>query len=158
MKPQIVNAPSRKFVGMSEDMSLRDDKTVALFRRAMPHVKNVPNRINPDVFDIQFFSPRFNYETFSMVTEFTKWAAVEVDSLKIIPDPLLGLDLVAGKYAVFVHQGPADTFPTTLAQIYNEWLPVSGYQVDARAHLGVMPPGYLYDDPKSEEEIWIPIV
>ncbi|MET6990347.1 GyrI-like domain-containing protein [Sediminicola arcticus] len=33
--------------------------------------------------------------------------------------------LSAGLYAVFIHKGSASTFHSTLAHIYNDWLPNS---------------------------------
>lgn len=64
-----------------------------------------------------------------------------------------------GLYAVFVHIGTVKTFPQTMQEIYSKWIPESGYQLDVRPHLQIMKENYFGPlDPRSEEEVWVPII
>ncbi len=53
--------------------------------------------------------------------------------------------------------GPASKGPETYRNIFETWLPASGYVLDNRPHFAVMGEKYRNEDPDSEEEIWIPI-
>lgn len=88
---------------------------------------------------------------------FAKWAAVEVTNLDEIPEGMKSYIIEGGKYAVFVHHGPAIAFPRTMAFIFQQWFPNSGYVVDSREHFEILEEGYSPTDPDATEEIWIPI-
>lgn len=65
--------------------------------------------------------------------------------------------LPEGKYAVFIHKGPASTFMQTLTYIYETWLPESPYVIDDRPHFERLQEGYHPADAEAEEEVWVPI-
>jgi AraC family transcriptional regulator len=93
----------------------------------------------------------------SLTNVFDKWAAVAVSSLEAIPDGMESYTLQGGKYAVFIHKGPASAFPKTMQHIFVEWLPKSGFEIDDREHFEVLPEDYGRNDSEAEEEVWIPI-
>ena len=97
-------------------------------------------------------------QTFSPMTEFEKWAAIEVANIEEIPEGMEAYTLRGGQYAVFNHKGPTSAAPATFNYIYNVWLPQSGYKLDNRHHYERLGEKYLGPlDPESEEEIFIPI-
>ena len=83
---------------------------------------------------------------------------VEVTDFSDVPTGMEQFEMEGGKYAVFIHEGPAAAFPATLAAIFQEWLPSSGHQLDQRPHFECLDQNYRYDAPIAREEIWIPIV
>ncbi len=62
-----------------------------------------------------------------------------------------------GLYAIFIYKGPASEGPETYRYIFEIWLPESGYNLDNRPHFAVMGEKYRNNDPRSEEELWIPV-
>ncbi len=74
-----------------------------------------------------------------------------------IPDKMESYSLSGGKYAVFIHNGPVNTFPETMRYIFESWLPISEYEIDNREHFEILPENYNPMDPEAREEVWIPI-
>ncbi len=163
-KPKIVQPPDiqqtekKQVIGMYAEMSLAEDQTADLWRRFMPRRKEIEQSLSSDVYDIQVYPPGFRMDQFTPQTRFTKWVAVEVASWKHLPEGMEQLTLPGGIYAVFVHRGPAHTFPRTAQYIFGEWLPASGYELDDRPHFNLLSEDYLgLDHPDSEEEVWVPV-
>jgi AraC family transcriptional regulator len=87
---------------------------------------------------------------------FEKWGAAEVTSFSSMPEGMESYTLLGGKYAVFLHKGPAsDT--KIFRYIFGVWLPRSKWELDDREHFELLPPGYRPDDPNAEEEVWVPL-
>jgi AraC family transcriptional regulator len=82
---------------------------------------------------------------------------VEVSDASALPDALIPLPIEAQRYAVFNHRDSISTLRLTMAAIWTQWLPSSGY-VAANA-----PNFERYDekfDPVSGTgglEIWVPL-
>jgi len=96
-------------------------------------------------------------QPFTPETPFEKWAAVEVSDHSDIPPGMEPYTLQGGKYAVFVHRGPASSFAKTSNYIFGVWLPHATYELDSREHFELLGATYRPDDPDAEEEVWIPI-
>lgn len=143
---------------MSISMSLSDNKTYQLWSQFMPRRKEIERIISNDLYSVQVYDSDFLKGQFTPQTVFEKWAAVEVAQDCPIPLGMRALTIPGGRYAVFVHHGPATTFPATAQQIYGTWLPQSGYQLADKPHFEVMGEKYLgANHPDSEEEVWIPL-
>lgn len=156
MKPGIETLAPKKLIGMHRKMSLAQNMTVELWRSFMPRRTEVPDRTNSAYISMNIY-PETQEGMISPTTMFDKWAAVEVSSYGIIPDGMEAYTLRGGKYAVFIHKGPASAFPKTVQFIFAEWLPASEYELDNREHFEVLPEGYDRNDPDAEEEVWIPV-
>ncbi|WP_339628132.1 GyrI-like domain-containing protein [uncultured Maribacter sp.] len=156
MTPRIVELKSKKFVGLSEEMSLVDNKTFEVWKNFRQHSKKVPNKLSQDFISLQDY-PEDYFETFSPAKNFVKWACVEVDSFKEIPSGLGSLFLEGGLYAVFNFKGDAAKAQAFFQYIYGKWIPNSNYILDHRPHFEVLGAKYKNNDSTSEEEIWIPI-
>jgi AraC family transcriptional regulator len=84
-------------------------------------------------------------------------AGVEVSSFKGLPTELTQLTLAPHRYAVFAHAGHISAISRTWMDIFDTWLPKSGYE------LAAAPSFECYDeefDPQvaiGRVEIWIPL-
>lgn len=156
MEPRIEIVDVRKFVGKRTVMSFDRNTTHELRKEFMPAKAKIPNSIGAALYSIEIYSTHF-FDSFDPARQFEKWAAVEVTALGSMADGMEALLCPGGEYAVFVHEGPASNGPKTYEYIFTSWLPNSGFVLDDRPHFAVMGEKYRYDNPESEEEIWIPI-
>lgn len=153
--PRITQARPKRLVGKRLRMSRAEDMTSVLFRSFMPLRHKIADSIGTDLYLLSFY-PEGYFEAFDPSVEFEKWAAVEVAEASDLADGLEAMTLAGGLYAVFHYVGP-NTDHRIYQFIYGEWLPQSGYVLDARPHFDVLGEKYRNNDPLSEEEIWIPI-
>ncbi len=156
-QPDILEIPERFLAGMRQRMSLAEDKTSALWRAFRPRVGEIAARADVNLYSIQDYGGILDLSTFTPLTEFEKWAAVAVSPDSEIPDGMERGLIAAGKYAVFAYKGLPRDFAPMWNFIFREWLPASGFELDARSHFEVLGAGYDAFDPNSEEEIWVPV-
>lgn len=152
---RIETFPSKKFVGFSLQMSLANNRTYELWSKFMPRRKEIKNAIGTDLYSLQIF--KANYNLSDLHSTFKKWAAIAVESFDEIPLEMETLSIPTGKYAVFLHRGPASEGYKTFQYIFGTWLPNSGYLLDDRPHFEVLGEKYKNNETDSEEEIFIPI-
>lgn len=154
---RIEETKPKKLIGYSTTTSLADDKTVEVWKKFMPRLKEIHNAVSADLYSLQVYDFD-SFQNFSPFTEFKKFALVEVKDFESIPDEFEKFELPAGKYAVFLHKGTSAEFAKSSQYIFGEWLPKSGYQLDGRPHFELLGDNYKgHENPESEEEIWIPI-
>ena len=84
LQPKIEIINKKTFIGMSQEMSIAQNKTYQLFRQFMPRKKEVMNPKNKDVFDLIIY-PKGYFLAFNPTSLFTKWVLVEVASIDEIP-------------------------------------------------------------------------
>ena len=155
---RIQNLAPKRLVGFSARMSLSHNGTRELWQRFRVRQKEILGVLAPELYSLQIYPPNWSPASFSPLTEFTKWAAIEVADDAALPPGMGELDLPGGNYAVFLHKGPPSTFPRTAQYIYGMWLPHSAYELDDRPHFELL--GEKYKGPfaeDSEEEVWIPL-
>lgn len=156
-QPKIVNFNAQEIIGIPIMNSLAQDKTPEVWKQLMPRRHEIVGRSTTQVYDLKIYPKDLEITNFTPHTIFEKWAAIPVNQIATIPDGMQHMTIPAGTYAVFIHKGPAHTFPETLGWIFNTWLPSSGYVLEDRPHFEVLEETYLPTDPNAEEEIWIPI-
>lgn len=156
MQPRIENLTEKKFVGKKLQMSFADNKTLKLWQGFMPRRGNISNKIGTELYSIEVYPEDF-FENFDPAKEFEKWAAVKVSEFDKIPDDLEISTVPEGLYAVFIYKGKSSEAANFFQNIFGNWLPNSGFLLDARPHFAVMGEKYKNDSADSEEEIWIPI-
>ncbi len=156
MQPKIKSLPTTKLIGMSQKMSLTDNKTHELWSRFMKRRSEIKNSTSSDFYSVQVYDSSY-FEDFSLDNEFEKWATIAVSDFDSIPDGMEAHTLKSGLYAVFLHKGTASDGAKTFQYIFQTWLPNSGYFLDDRPHFEILGAKYKNNDPDSEEEIWIPI-
>ncbi|ULQ53995.1 GyrI-like domain-containing protein [Flavihumibacter fluvii] len=157
MDVRIIDMPEKKLLGMRMVMSYSNNRTYELWHQFMPRRKEIGCTLNSDLYSLQIYPSGAGPISGNADTLFEKWAAVEVAGFPSIPDGMETMILAAGKYAVFIHQGPATTFMKTFHFIFNIWMPGTEFEMDDRPHFEVLPEGYRPNDPLAQEEIWIPI-
>jgi len=147
----------KKMVGKSIQMSLANNKTVALWQDFMQHKKNIENTISADLYSMQVYDDSLDFKDFNSTTKFVKWAAIEVLNFDKVPNVMKTYTLKGGLYAVFIHKGTVSEFQRTFQYIFREWLPKSQYNLDNRVHFELLGKKYKNKSSDSEEEVWIPI-
>jgi AraC family transcriptional regulator len=135
-------------------MSLAENRTLELWQSFMPRLGEIANRVNNDKISLQIYDDASRIGDFAQT--FEKWAAVEVADFENVPEDFETFILQGGLYAVFDYKG-SSLDHRIFIYIFTEWLPASGYELDARPHFEVLGEKYKNADPDSEEEIWIPI-
>lgn len=156
-EPKIVEVEERSLVVARLSMSLTSNKTRELWQGFRPRVKEIEGRRGAEFFSIQHLPDGVTWQHFNPTTEFVKFAGVEVGSSQDIPTGMESYNLKGGKYAVFIHHGPASAFAKTFQHIFGQWLPNSDFEIDERDQFEVLNGNYLPDDPNAEEEVWVPI-
>ena len=146
----------KHLVGQRRTMSLATDATPALWQLFQRQRHHLPPAVGNALYSLQVYPPDY-FTPFRPDIVFEKWAAVELPAASPVPAGLEGLRLAGGRYAVFLHRGPASAGPVTFGYIFGTWLPASAYELAERPHFELLGKRYHPTDPSSEEEIWIPI-
>jgi len=157
MHHRIELSREKKLIGIRHKMGMAENKTRELWQRFMPRRQEIRNNLTQELISMQLFPPSFNFMDFDPEASFEKWAAVEVSDFDQVPQGMETFILQSGLYAVFEHKGGPATGYTTFRNIFENWLPASGYDVDNRPHFELLGEKYRNNDPESEEEIWIPV-
>ncbi len=155
--PKITEITERKLIGIRTAISLSNDKTRELWQQFMPRRNEIAGFLNNRFYSMQVYDKNQDFNSFTPNTMFEKWAAVEVVDFGTVPEGMEPYLLASGKYAVFIHRGPASAFQKTYQHIFGVWLPNSDYELDSRAHFEILEEHYDPNDPNAEEEVWIPI-
>jgi AraC family transcriptional regulator len=153
-EPRIEILEAKKLIGIRMKMSLSKNRTFELWQQFMPRRTEVKNRISKDFISMQKYGENWNFSPDSL---FEKWAAVEVSNFLEIPPNMETYLLQGGKYAVFIHHGPASLAAKTMQYIFGQWFPNSAFLPDNREHFEILPEDYNPVDPEAKEEIWVPI-
>lgn len=157
MESRIEELPEMTLIGKSMRMSLTNNRTFELWNSFMTSKGAIENGVGTNLYSIQVYDDLHYFEKFDPITEFTKWAAIEVENHSNIPNGFLSYTLKKGTYAVFVHKGTPADFPKTFQYILGKWLPQSGFELDNRPHFELLGDKYKNNDPNSKEEVWVPI-
>ncbi len=157
MEAKIEVIPERKLIGVRLKMTLSNDKTQALWKTFMPMKAQIKNNLNSNLYSMNIFGNLVDFKQFTQSTIFEKWAAVEVSDFDSVPGGMESHLLSGGKYAVFIHKGPASTFFKTSQYIFGSWLPNSEYELDQREHFEILGATYRPNDLDAKEEVWIPV-
>lgn len=127
MNQQIVTFPETKFIGIRLTMSFANYRIFELWSSFMPRRNEIKDSLNSNLFNVQI-NPE-NY-TFNPNQLFDKWAVVPVENFDEIPYEMKTLTIAEGLYAVFNFKGDQSKAAPFFNQIYTEWLPSSGFQLD----------------------------
>lgn len=155
MKPRIETSHERKLVGKRLTMSLSENKTGELWKSFLSRHSAINNQLNNDLISMQVYQPSY-FTDFEPTKEFEKWATSAVADFDNVPSDMETFLLASGLYAVFHYQGSSND-ASVFQYIFRTWLPGSDYELDDRPHFEVLGDKYRNNDPRSEEEIWIPI-
>lgn len=156
MNPKIERISEKKLVGKHMTMTYAKYRVAELWASFMPRRKEILNSLSDDLFSMVIYKSD-HFKEYNPNNEFERWAALEVEDFLDIPEDLQTYVLSGGLYAVFHYIGSSAGIASYYQNIFNEWLPNSGYFLDDRPHFEVLGEKYKNNDPLSEEDIWIPI-
>lgn len=155
--PEIIDFPETRLIGFRVRTSFVNDRTSELWRGFRAVRPAIAGRVGSDSFSVKVYDASYSFSEFDPAAEFDKWAAVAVGDGADVPDELEILVIPAGKYAEFIHVGPASAAPKTFGYIFGEWLPASGFELDLRPHFEILPEGYDPFASDATERVLIPI-
>lgn len=155
MVPKFRIIPEKKLIGKRLTMTLAESKMRELWSSFMPDRNQILNSISTDLISMVVYK-QGHFASFHPSKEFERWAAMEVSNFENVPMGMESVVIPLGNYAVFEYIG-LHSDPAPFQYIFGNWLPNSEYELDDRPHFEVLGPKYKNNDPKSEEEIWIPI-
>ena len=155
-QPTIQILSTKNLVGHSLPMSLKQNRTMELWKGFMPLRKAILNTLSTDLISMRVYEAGYDFNAFDPSATFKKWAAMEVANFKAIPSGMDTFVLKGGLYAVFAYRG-LNTDMRIFEYIFHTWLPSSGFALDNRPHFEVLGEKYKNNDPASEEEIWVPV-
>jgi AraC family transcriptional regulator len=138
-------------------MSFVNDCTGELWRGFRVVRPTIEGRIGGETYSVKVYNASYSFTAFDPAAEFDKWAAVAVNGDVEVPDGMETLMIPAGRYAEFIHVGPAVTAPKTFGYIFGEWLPSSEFELDPRPHFEILPEGYDPFDESAKEKVLIPV-
>ena len=138
-------------------MSFLNDRTSELWRGFRLVRPTIAGRISGESYSVKVYDASYSFAAFDPSLEFDKWAAVAVSGDADVPHGMGSLTIPAGKYAEFVHTGPANAAPKTFGYIFGEWLPASEFELDLRPHFEILPEGYDPFAVDAEERVLIPV-
>lgn len=147
----------KKLVGLRMTMSFPENKTHLLWKKFMEQRTHIKNSIGTELYSLQCYTETY-FKSFNPATEFEKWALTEVSNFDFVPESMETFTLQSGLYAVFHYRGAEKEASPFFRYIFETWLPASSYQLDHRPHFEILGEKYKYENPQSEEEIWIPII
>ncbi len=134
---RIETYPETSVIGMSCKMSLINNLTSTVWQSFMKERSLVKNRVSDEFLSIQIY-PLGYFEKFNPETVFTKWAGVAVSEETDVPHDMQAYRIPKGLYAVFNYKGLSSDAHHAFRFIFEEWVPQSGYIVDARPHFEVI--------------------
>lgn len=155
INPRIVDLDPLRLVGIHRSMSLASDETPTLWKSFIPALNTLIGRVGDHLISLQEYPEDF-FRFFQPDRRFEKWALAEIAEGASLPEKMETIT-IGGRYAVFTFQGTSVEFGAAVQQILMHWLPESGYELDNRPHFEWLGDRYKRNDPRSEEEIWIPI-
>lgn len=155
--PEIIDFPETRLIGSVIRMSFLNDRTSELWRGFGAVRPTIAGRIGGESYSVKVYDASYSFASFDPAAEFDKWAAVAVNGVADIPDGMESLTVPAGRYAEFIHVGPAMAAPKTFGYIFGEWLPASEFELDRRPHFEIPPEDYDPFGGDATERVLIPI-
>jgi len=160
--PQIVEKPELSVAGLAAPFisGLSPDATNfevigPLWDQFLHRIAQVPNRLGREMYGVIFDRPAADRRH---PHEMQYLAGVRVSSLAEVPAGMAGRTVPAATFAVFTHRGSIKTIGNTLAEIYRDWLPRSGYRHAGIADVELYDHRFQMDRDDSEIEYWLSVL
>jgi AraC family transcriptional regulator len=157
MQPKITLIHPQKVIGKSLITSLLEDDSYQLWNSFMKRRKELKNKLSNDLYAIRVYEGVQYFEQFNPANKFKKFATAPVFDFNNVPEDMEAFTVEGGLYAVFHYKAAEHSIQDFYQYIFGTWLLNTRYKLDNRAHFEVLGDKYKYNDPNSEEDIWIPI-
>ncbi|HEX5315878.1 MAG TPA: GyrI-like domain-containing protein, partial [Candidatus Kapabacteria bacterium] len=96
--------------------------------------REIQDAVHPGAYGIEDYSRDFEMNNGGF-PKYYYIAGLEVDSLDNIPAGMTSKEILAANYAVFTYEGSLDGLHNFFNYIYADWMPHSGYIIDAKLSL-----------------------
>ena len=156
-EPKIIDYPKTRLIGSRLRMSFSADRTSELWRGFGIVRPTVEGRLGGESYSVKVYDASYSFKRSDPTAEFDKWAAVAVSDDSDVSVGLESLIIPAGKYAEFIHKGPASAAPNIFGYIFSEWLPSSAFELDLRPHFEILPEDYDPFAKDAIERVLIPV-
>jgi AraC family transcriptional regulator len=149
-QPRLESGKALLIAGLGERYTCESSAGIpAQWQRFMPYFGNVPRQVGTVAYGVACNADdegNFDYI-----------CGVEVADFSGLPKELARVRIPAQRYAVFAHRDHISTIRSTMATIWNQWLPQSGHQLADAPHLERYGEGFDSRTGYGGLEIWIPI-
>ncbi len=119
------------------------------WQRFAPQIGRIPSQVGQAAYGVIY--------NFDQEGNFDYLCAVEIAGSPVLPKGVTTLTVPAHKYAVFTHRGHIAGIRSTIAAIWNQWLPESGYKPVCAPTLERYGPEFNPTTGMGGVEIWVPI-
>lgn len=150
MEPEFVTKAAFTVIGMKYRGKPEGDDIPQLWRAFGARMADIQDAVNPQV----CYGLSQNLDPVS--GEFDHVAAVEVGSDAPVPEGMIRLEVPKQTYAVFPCTLP--TIPSVYEQIYQTWLPASGYQHAPGPEFELYDETFNPEDATSEFRVYMPVI
>lgn len=154
--PEIIETAPLELIGLTQTMNVLDMPIAEMWRRFRSH-EAVRGKAIPLFYSAQHYEQPLDLSRFSPTQMFRKWTTAAAAYFDEIPEGFVALHIPAGLYAQFEVMAPPSAAREVFGYIYGEWLPTSGYALDHRPQVEVIPHDYVQRGEQATEKIWIPI-
>lgn len=151
-KPRIERKAEITVVGLVGKFTMQNNTISSLWTEFNKRDKEITNAVSDVAIGVCFYDKDHTNES-----AFTYLAGKIVDSDYAMPSGMSSRKIPAADYAVFEHKGALDTLRETYNQIFEEWLPQSGYEFGNQDDLEIYGDKFAYGKRDSIMEIWIPV-
>ncbi len=146
--PKIEHLPGRKYAGLMQRHDMNQSNSIPLqWQRIQQYIGNVPGAVPGAAYGVVVEGDG-NFCTYLCGMEITPSAE--------LPPEFVAIDVPARRWARFSHAGHISTIRSTIAAIYEQWLPKSGErQAEEASFIEYYGPEF---DPRTgmgSTEIWI---
>jgi predicted transcriptional regulator YdeE len=124
--PRFVDAPARRVAGVQQHYTPSSRNHIPQqWERFVPAAGGVRHRVGSDFYGVCCNS--------APACEFEYVTGVEVSSIDGLPPSLKSVELPAGRYAVFTHQGHVSAIGATIDTVWSQWAPDCGLPLSRTA-------------------------
>ena len=138
------------FAGLVERYDCESPVGIAAqWQRLMPWLGNIPKQVGQVAYGVCY--------NFDQEGNFDYMSGVEVKDAAGLPQELKSLQTAAQQYAVFTHTEHVASIRATIAAIWGQWFPSSGYRASAAPTFERYGPEFNGTTGLGGLEIWVPV-
>lgn len=152
MSPEIIYFQELHAIGLSQMMTVADDQTGILWKEVMPKIKNNPAW--ESVYSLQEY-PEDYFLEFNPHKPFKKWALVEADFFKTLPEGFESYTIPEGKYARY-YLADRQQGQSFFSRVFTEYLPEAGLELRQAVHFEILPRDWMQQHDLGEW-VYLPI-
>lgn len=147
--PSFVTKPAFSVVGLLIQVPPKSPEIPALWGQFGPRMGEVPHLAEPGA------SYGLMRNNDAQMTTIDYMAGEAVTQVENVPAGMTHIEVPANSYAVF--KSTLATLPATFGEIYERWLPASGYQPANAPYFEYYGPDFNPDDVNASVTIYIPV-